>query len=178
MQTEFEIKVLEVDVDSIKKKLKNLWADYIWIKNQKRYVYDFKPPCYEKWMRLRTDWKSSTLCIKDIQNESKIDWTKELEIVVDDFDKTNQILQMLWYDFRAYQENIRTSYKLEWCDVEIDQWPMIPTYLEIEWPNAESVKKVLKILWLEKNITTSENTTKVYQRYGINDLEKIKELKF
>lgn len=178
MQTEFEIKVLDVNVDEIKDKLKKLNAEYIWVKNQKRYVYDFKPACYEKRVRLRTDWDTSTLCIKDIQDESKIDWTKELEIVVDNFDKTNQILEMLWYNFRAYQENIRTSYRLKGCDVEIDQRPMIPTYLEIEGQSTESVKNILILLWLENNITTSENTTAVYKRYWIDDLEKIRELKF
>lgn len=97
---------------------------------------------------------------------------------MDDFDKTNQILKMLWYDFHAYQENIRTSYRLKWCDVEIDQWPMIPTYLEIEWENIDAVKNVLNLISLEDYTTTSKNTTSMYKRYWIDDLEKIKELKF
>ena len=178
MQTEFEIKILDIDVDGIKEKLKKLDAKYIWVKHQKRYVYNFVPATYHKWIRLRTNWNTTTLCIKEIQDESKIDWTKELEVIVDNFDKTNQILNQLWYSSKAYQENIRTSYRLEWCDVEIDQWPMIPTYLEIEWENIDAVKKVLNLLWLENHTTTSENTTAVYKHYWIDDLEKIRELKF
>ncbi len=178
MQTEFEIKILEIDVENMKNKLEKLWAKYIWEKNQKRYVYNFNPASYNRWIRLRTDWKTSTLCIKDIQDESKIDGTKELEIVVDNFEKTNQILQQLWYKFKAYQENIRTSYTLDNCEIEIDQWPMIPPYLEVEWPDKESVEKVLEKLDTKDKITTSENTTAVYRRYGVDDLEEIKELKF
>ncbi len=178
MQTEFEIKILEIDVENMKNKLEKLWAKYIWEKNQKRYVYNFDPASYNRWIRLRTDWKTSTLCIKDIQDESKIDGTKELEIVVDNFEKTNQILEQLWYKSKAYQENTRISYKLDDCDVELDLRPLIPPYLEIEGPDKESVEKVLEKLNVENKTTTSENTTAVYKRYWIEDLEKIKELKF
>ncbi len=178
MQTEFEIKILEIDTDSIKKKLKILWAQYVWKKDQKRYVYDLNPATYNKWVRLRTNGKQTTLCIKDIQDESKIDGTKELEIMVDDFEKTNQILEKLWYISKAYQENIRTSYILDNCEIEIDQRPLIPPYLEIEWPDKESVEKILNKLDVKGKITTSENTTAVYKRYWISDLEEIKELKF
>ncbi|HKL43773.1 MAG TPA: hypothetical protein VJ892_00675, partial [Candidatus Absconditabacterales bacterium] len=104
--------------------------------------------------------------------------TKELEIVVDNFEKTNQILEQLGYKSKAYQENTRISYKLDDCDVELDLRPLIPPYLEIEGPDKESVEKVLEKLNVENKTTTSENTTAVYKRYGIEDLEKIKELKF
>ena len=39
-------------------------------------------------------------------DESKIDGTKELEIIVDDFEKTNEILNKLGYEYRAYQCHI------------------------------------------------------------------------
>ncbi len=178
MQIEFEIKVLDIDIEFIKNKLDKLGSKYIWRKEFKRYAYDFKPACYEKWIRLRTDWETTTLCTKEIIDESKIDWTKELEVTVDSFENTNELLQKIWYDFRAYQENIRISYTLDDCEIEIDQRPMIPTYLEIEWKNKESVENILKKLDLDDHIQTSENTSAVYRRYGISDMEAIKELKF
>jgi hypothetical protein len=64
------------------------------------------------------------------------------------------------------------------CEIEIDERPMIPAYLEIEWENEEAVKETLKMLNIKWHITTSENTTAVYKRYWINNLEEIKELKF
>lgn len=57
---------------------------------------------------------------------------KELETEVADFETTNCILQELGYTPRAYQENRRTSYAYNDCDIEIDERPMIPPYLEIE----------------------------------------------
>jgi adenylate cyclase class 2 len=64
------------------------------------------------------------------------------------------------------------------CDVEVDEWPGIPTYIEIEWPSTEKVKETLAVLGYQDNETTSDNTTKIYRRYGIEDLEAIEILSF
>ena len=65
-------------------------------------------------------------------DNTKIDGMKELETEVADFHTTHEILQELGYTARAYQENRRTSYSFNDCDVEIDERPLIPPYLEIE----------------------------------------------
>lgn len=178
MKIEYEIKILDINKEDIMALLQKLWATYKKTLLQKRYVYDFKPVCYEKWVRLRSNWEKTTLCIKEITDEQKIEWTKELEVEVSDFDTTNSILQQLWYQPRAYQENRRTSYTLDWCDIEIDERPRIPAYIEIEWPSKEAVENILYKLNIEWKIITSENTTAVYKRYGIDDLEAIPHLSF
>lgn len=178
MKIEYEMKILDIIIEDVKKTLENLKATYKWCAMQKRYVYDFKPVCYEKRVRLRSNGKKTTLCIKEIIDENKIEWMKELEVEVSDFDTTHAILQQLGYSWRAYQENRRTSYSLDWCDIEIDEWPLIPPYLEIEWPNKELVKSIVEKIWITDKIITSENTTAVYKRYWINDLESIEYLSF
>ena len=85
-----------------------------------------------KWIRLRTNGKITTLCIKEVADELNIDSTKELEVVVDDFNNMHEILCQLGYLARTYQENKRTSYEFNECSIEIDEWPLIPAYLEIE----------------------------------------------
>jgi len=50
-------------------------------------------------------------------------------------------------------------------------------YLEIEGKDEASVNDLLKRLDLEDKTITSENTTKVYDRYGIN-LHEITDLRF
>lgn len=114
------------------------------------------------------------MTIKEI-NSDKIDGTKEIEIIVDDFEKTNLLLNKLGFMPRNYQENKRISYLLDDVEIEIDFWPLIPPYLEIEGKSKEKVEKVLNLLNF-KNFT-SINTKKVYQKYNI-DIDKIKELKF
>ncbi|MFW3146782.1 MAG: hypothetical protein ACMUIE_08230 [Thermoplasmatota archaeon] len=43
-----------------------------------------------------------------VEHNKNIDGTKELEVEVDDFDKTNLILEKLGYIHKGYQENKRT----------------------------------------------------------------------
>ena len=178
MITEYEIKVLNIEIEHIKDQLKNLWATYVNTKLFRRYVYDMVPAQDNKRIRLRTDWTKTTLTCKEIIDSQKIDWVKEREVVVDSFEMTHQLLIQMWYTAKAYQENKRESYQLNWCDIEIDHRPLIPPYLEIEWPNEERVRKTLSKLSIEWCTTTSENTTDVYKRYDIENLNEYSYLWF
>ena len=78
---------------------------------------------------------------------------------------------------RGYQENKRTQYILNGVEIDIDSWPMIPTYVEIEVKNEEEVMNTLEILELPKDKVTTLDVDSVYKKYGI-DLKVIKVLKF
>lgn len=177
MYTEYEWKILDIDISAMKQKLRELGATYIGEKTFRRYVYDIHPPVYEKRIRLRTDWEKTTLTYKHIIDERAIDWVKEWEIIVDSFDTTNALLEQLWYTPKCYQENRRESYVLENCQIEIDHRPLIPPYMEIEWPNKESVLATFDKFDKKPADITSENTTQIYTHYGI-DLESIAHLSF
>ena len=177
MNTEYEIRILEVDVDKILKKLKKLDATKVGEWEQRRYVYDFIPKRENQWIRLRTNGKETTLTYKNIEKDS-IDGTKELEIVVEDFDKTNEMLEVLGYKNKGYQENRRIRYMLNGVEIDIDSWPKIPTYMEIEGKNEEEVKDTLKLLDIPEEKATSLNCEDIYKTiYGI-DLNMIKNLTF
>ncbi len=78
---------------------------------------------------------------------------------------------------RGYQENKRTQYILNGVEIDIDSWPMIPTYVEIEGKNEEEVMNTLEILELPKDKVTTLDVDSVYKKYGI-DSKVIKVLKF
>jgi adenylate cyclase class 2 len=176
MQTEIEVKILEINVDEVISRLDALGAKKIGEKMQRRFVYDFNPKRENSWIRLRTDGNKTTLTVKEIHNDG-IDGTKELEIVVDDFEKTNHLLEKLEYIAKGYQENRRISYVLDNVEIEIDFWPLIPPYMEIEAKTALEVEAMVKKLGFDVSQSTSINTKKVYKKYGI-DIESIGELKF
>ena len=164
MHTEYEIRILEIDVAEVRKKLEKI-AKFEWDHIQRRYVYDFIPKEDSKWIRLRTNCDKTTLTIKKLVT-SKIDGTKELEIVVDDFDRTNLILKELGYVPRSYQENRRIQYTLDGVEIDIDYWPLIPTYLEIDGPSVESVYKILELLGYKKSDCTTRDVEGIYLDYG------------
>ena len=175
MDTEYEVRVLEIDVLEVEKKLKELGADFSWDRLQKRYVYDFIPKIDGKWIRLRTNGDKTTLTIKNVVS-STIDGTQELEIVVDDFEKTNLLLNELGFVAKGYQENRRRQYILDGVEIDIDSWPLIPTYLEIEGKSEQEVYQVLEKLGISRDSSTSRDVEGIYFDYGYN-LEEIYDLK-
>ena len=176
MNTEYEIRVLEIDKEKLIKKLEELGAEFKGNNEQKRYVYDIIPKEDGKWIRLRTNGNKTTLTYKNIV-KTTIDGTKELEIEVPDFEKTNELLENMGIKSKGYQENKRTQYVLNGVEIDIDSWPMIPTYVEIEGKNEEEVMNTLEILELPKDKVTTLDVDSVYKKYGI-DLKVIKVLKF
>ena len=174
---EYEVRVLEINVDEIKQKLKELNANLVEDVFQKRYVYDFNPVEPNKWIRLRTNGTTTTLTIKNVLS-SNIDGTKEMEIIVSDFDTTNEILNELGYNARGIQENKRIKYDLNGVEIDIDTWPGIPTYLEIEGSSEDEVYNTLEVLGIPKNKATSLDVQSIYEQiYGF-DLEKNPNLSF
>jgi adenylate cyclase class 2 len=123
-----------------------------------------------RWIRLRNTGSRSTLTVKEIAHDG-IDGTHEVEVGVDDFDATNELLGRLGFTPKSYQENRRTSFELEGGRLEIDEWPLIPPYLEIEADSRDEVIRVAALLGFAEDRLTGENTIKVYARYGIDLLD-------
>lgn len=175
MHTEFEVRVLEINQDKIIKKLTSLNAEFQFDCIQRRYVYDLSPTDKKRWIRLRTNGNRTTLTIKNLVS-SEIDGTQELEIEVDNFERCNLVLKELGFEPKGYQENRRRQYILNGVEIDIDSWPLIPTYMEIEGPSEEAVYYTLSVLGIEKDECTSKDVNSIYLDYGHN-LEKIFDLK-
>lgn len=185
MNLEIECRLLEVNPKEFIKKLKEQSATFIgdWI--QVRSVYDFNPINENSWIRLRTNGVETTLTIKEITS-SQIDGTKEWEIVVSDFNTTDEILNKLGYHARNKQENRRIRYMLDDVEIDIDFWPQIPAYVEFEGKSEQAIKNVCAKLDIDFNQLITLDVNRIYKYYGIDmkkipviELEKdIKELKF
>ena len=177
MHTEIEERILEIDKDKIIKKLEELGATKAGEWFYKRYTYDFTPKRENQWLRLRTNGVETTLTYKNVETR-ELDGTKEFEIEVSDFEETNKMLEVLGYKYKNYQETKRIRYYLNNVEVDIDTWPMIPTYMELEGPSVEKVKELEDLLEVDKSkITTLYADEIAEQIYGVNILA-IKELKF
>ncbi len=177
MHTEIEERILEINVEEITKKLEELGAEKVGDWLQKRYVYDFVPKRESEWIRLRSNGKETTLTYKNVESKA-INGTKELEIVVSDFEETNELLRILGYIPKAYQENRRIRYYYNHVEIDIDSWPLIPTYLELEGNSEEEIKNIEELLGLKNAKVTTLNTQDIYlQEYGI-DTNQIEELRF
>jgi adenylate cyclase class 2 len=173
--TEFEAKILDIEPETMCILLIEAGAAHLGNKLQRRYVYDI-PGRPGAWVRLRDTGTEVTLCVKEIHSDA-IDGVTETETTVGDFDTMNTLLGKLGYQSKAYQENRRSSWALRGAAIEIDHWPLIPPYLEIEGSSVEHVHATALALGLAVEALTSENTTRVYRRYGI-DIDAIPRLTF
>ncbi|MBP3464296.1 MAG: CYTH domain-containing protein [Clostridia bacterium] len=174
---EYEARVLEIDKEKLEEKLISLGAQKIADFDYKRRVYNFNPSTDKKWIRLRTDGNKTTLTIKEVKSQ-EIDGTEESEILVSDFEETNRMLNKLGYYAHTYQENKRTRYTLEGVEIDIDTWPYIPTYVEIEGKSVDEVKDTIKKLDLQDHIVTSNDVQEVFRKYYKIDIAKKENVKF
>lgn len=177
MKTEYEIRFLEIDEKSITKKLKSLGAIEIGNWLQIRKTFDLVIPKQNSWVRLRTNGLITTLAVKEI-NSTKIDGTKEFEVTVDSFEETDEILKKIGLKSRNYQENKRHQFKYKNTEIDIDTWPLIPTYIEIEGKNEQIIKEICSDLGLNYNQATTMDVTDIHKNIYNIDLLSIKELKF
>ena len=175
---EYECTILDADIDAFKSKLESLKVKNKGEDFQKRYVYDFEPVNPNSWIRLRTNGVKTTLAVKDIKDKNSIGGTHKLEIDVDNFIVTNEILNRLGYKARNYQENKREIYEYGKVLVKIDYWPLIPPYIKIEGSSESEVLEAIKSLGLESEKITTLDVESIYKEiYGI-DLLNIRELRF
>lgn len=173
---EYEAKVLEIDVARVAGLILDKGGTDLGKVLQRRYVYDIEPGDASRWVRLRDTGDQVTLTVKEIDSDA-IGGTRETETEVGDFETTNTLLGKLGYIPKAYQENRRHSFILDGAQLEIDTWPRIPDYLEIEANSRAEVVRVAALLGYTEEDLTGENTTKVYARYGI-DLSTLPDLRF
>lgn len=173
---EYEAKYLDIDPAQIVDRIRAAGGTPCGERLMRRYVYDTVPAQTGRWIRLRDTGSEVTLCVKEIASDA-IDGTRETETTVGAFETAHALLGRAGITPRSYQENRRESWLLDGVRLEIDAWPLIPPYLEIEGDDADQVWETARRLSIPDTALTSENTTKVYARYGI-DLDTITDLRF
>ena len=141
----------------------------------------------KKWIRLRKTIEEAagkqkekiTLTIKHILKDDKsgIQQMQETEIEVNSFEETNELLEKLGFSHRSYQEKRREKYILNEHEIDIDTWPKLPTYFEIEGKDKNDLENILSILGYSFADTISCTVDEIYKEMGI-DINNIKELKF
>lgn len=175
---EIEAKFLNINVEEFKKILEKEGAIFIDSFEYKRKVYDFEGLTLSKnnnaWVRLRDEGEKITLAYKermgiDKNNKLKDLGMKETEIVVSDFNLTDQFLKSIGLIEKFYEENKRERYLLDNVEIDIDSWPMIPSYVEFEGNSWDSLEKLTNKLGLDWSKHLRCSTMQIYEKYGINE---------
>ncbi len=171
---EIEVKILGIDIDKVVEKLKNIGA-----KKEGEYLYrrivfakpDHKTP-FKEWVRLRTDGRRTTLTYKKIT-----DHVEEIETGVGDFETTRKLLKKFGLIEKLYQENRRIRYTFEGIEFDIDFWPKLEPYMEVEAESQDELERGVRLAGFSMKDTVLKTNQELYAEKGI-DLNKIKRLTF
>ena len=166
MKTEIEAKFIHVDPTEMRKRLTGLGAQLRAPERlMRRKNYDYPDNRLEKvggWVRLRDEVDKITLAYKQL-NDRTLHGTKEVLVVVEDFDKTADFLTAIGLQMHSYQETRRESWLLKGVEVEIDTWPWIPTFIEIEGKDEQTVRDTARDLGLEWEKAMYGSVENIYQ---------------
>lgn len=133
----------------------------------------------KKWIRVRQTNDKTTIAVKHIlaKNETNLQQMLETEIEVSNISEANNLLEALGFSYKSYQEKERITYMFEEYEIDIDTWPGIPTYFEVEGNSEKELETILNKLGYSLSESVSCTADEVYKRYGKSMFEK-RELKF
>jgi adenylate cyclase class 2 len=152
LNIEIEAHFIDVDVHDLHKKLMKLGAEDLgedFLHELIVYDKDLEWKVVHKFVRLRENSKGLTVAFKHFQyedhtskSEKEKPEVKEIEFRAQDWDSAVAFLEAVGLRPFREQEKKRHSYKLGEVIIDIDMWPKIPPYAEIEGPSEEAVKEV------------------------------------
>lgn len=152
MQTEIEAKYLNVDHDAMRAKLRAAGAVCGQpMRLMRRMTYDFPEMSLDKqhaWVRVRDEGDKITLSYKQL-NDRGVHGTKEVNLTVNTFDEAGNFLTALGLVRKSYQETKRESWVLGGVQIELDEWPWIKPFMEIEAPSEKLLRKTAEKLGLD-----------------------------
>lgn len=115
----------------------------------------------DAFLRVRDEGDKVTMTYKR-HDDYGLHGTKEIEVIVSDFDATLELLKVSGLEPTTYQESRRETWKLGEVEVVLDEWPWIPTYIEIEGESEEAVKEVAAQLSLDWNVALHGGVDIIY----------------
>lgn len=147
MKAEIEAKFLNVDKENIRKLLKNIGAELVAPERlMNRAVFDGKRK--SEYYRVRNEGSQITMSFKREEKRS-IEGMKEICLTVDNYDNAVEFLTSLAGKPKALQETYRESWVKDGVEIDIDTWPWIPSFIEIEGKSAEAVEGIADKLGLK-----------------------------
>ena len=140
MNTEIEVKFLNVDFDEIRAKLLAAGAKCEHpMRLMKRVIVQNAATGRDAYVRVRDEGDKVTVTYKSFASLS-LHGASEIETTTSDFDAMVEILRCGGMAPTSYQETRRETWRLDDAEVVLDEWPWLRPYIEVEGPSEESVR--------------------------------------
>lgn len=183
MQTELEAKFFPVNKEEIRGKLKEVGAKLEHPERvMKRVIFDRRtnPSVKPNYIRVRDEGNIIKLSAKvHADRDGKMSDQKECDVVVDDFDKTVEILELAGLKKSHYQETTRETWSFKNAKITIDTWPGLEPYVEVEAESEKIIKEVALDLGLDWDGRRVTSVTEIFAEvYGVDDDESLFRLSY
>jgi adenylate cyclase, class 2 len=151
MHIEIEAKFLQIDHDHLRGRLHQLSAVCTRpMRLMKRAILDFpdrrlqtgSPSAY---VRVRDEGDRVTLTYKAFELLS-VAGASEHETAVDSFAECVAIFQAIGLQVESLQESKRETWHFGDCVIELDEWPWLKPYIEIEGPSEAAIRHTARAL--------------------------------
>jgi adenylate cyclase class 2 len=161
---EYEVKILEIDVEKTLKILADIGATKTMDTNL--VAEFFKDNTWNK-LRLRQVDNVNKITYKKVIEKSWIMHNEELEISFDDYEQMKSLFISIGFEQYWASQKRRISYTWNNIHFDIDTYPGIPTYVEVESDNEDDVKKGVEILGYSMDQTCNLTERTLKEHYGI-----------
>jgi adenylate cyclase class 2 len=179
MQTEIETRFLDINKDELVKKLVDRGALDKGEEKLEEIIFHAADGSWvgkRKFVRLRKTKGKVKLTYKE-NVEQTVDSAQEIELEVSDLEKCSEFFNKIGLFAMRRLEKYRHTFELGDVTVDIDTWPKVPAYMEIEGPSVESLKKACETLGMDWEKRFDGDAREVFRRYDY-DLDSITVITF
>ncbi len=168
--TETEVRFLEIDKAALVSKLVALGAvDKGERMLEEVIVYDkeLKWRDGKQLIRLRKDGDRTQLTYK-LHDSLQKGESVEIETDVGDLDKAIELLEAIGFPAYRRQQKKRHTLTLNGVTFDMDTWPRLPTYVELEGESLDQLKKAAATVGLDWSKVVFKDARRVIEEdYGI-----------
>ena len=166
MKPEIEAVFLEIDKEKLRAKLKSLGAT-LKIPERKMVRTVFKTDSIgeqHSFLRVRNEGDKTVVTYKKFLDDT-VTGVQELNLAVDDYEKAVELFKLLKFHAKSYEESLRETWEHDGAEIDIDTWPWIPAYVEVEGKSVEHMAAVSEALGFDMKDAVYGSVGVVYERY-------------
>ncbi len=177
MATEYEATFSNINKKEIRAKLKELGAECVHAERLQKLM-NFYVPLRDvegktsQRLRVRDEGTGEITLSYKWEENGAIDGQKEIELHVTSFNDAKEFVEGLGAHQKNYQEKKRETWKLDTVTIDIDEWPYVEPFVEIEGSSEKDVREVSEKLGFDYSEALFGNVARIYtQKYDIEENE-------
>ena len=168
MDNEIEAQFLDINKDEIREKLEAAGAKCVKPEVLMKRIVFYTGE--HSFARVRDEGGGKiVMTYKNVFDEDSILGTKEVNVVIDNYENGILFLKGCGLKAKAEQESYRETWVYDGgfgeTEICIDTWPWIPTFIEIEGPSEAAVWNTTEALGLSREKAKFGSADTIYQHY-------------